>query len=180
MSSNRERALRAAVELLGTQGLRALTHARVDALAELPRGSTSNYFRTRAALLNGVLEHMLATELPEVEAALAADTPEELVETMVGVFDFLTGPSWTMTAARLALFTEAAHDEGLRAKLAAGRRVMEARVVPALARLGAPDPKAGTELIAACMEGLLLHRLGRHAELDARGVIERAVRAALA
>lgn len=179
MSSNRERALWAAVELLGTQGLRALTHARVDALADLPRGSTSNYFRTRTALLNGVLEHMLATELPEVEAALAPDTPEEFVEAMVGVFEFLTGPNWTVTAARLALFTEAAHDEGLRVKLAEGRRAMESRVVPALARLGAPDPKAGTELIAACMEGLFLHRLARHADPDARGVIGRAVRAAL-
>ena len=48
------RVLEAAVELLGTEGLRALTHARIDAQAGVPKGSTSNYFRTRAQLLIGV------------------------------------------------------------------------------------------------------------------------------
>jgi DNA-binding transcriptional regulator YbjK len=37
------------LKLLGTEGLRALTHARVDECAGIPKGSTSNYFRTRAA-----------------------------------------------------------------------------------------------------------------------------------
>jgi DNA-binding transcriptional regulator YbjK len=39
------RVLEAAVVLLGTEGLRALAHARVDEQAGLPKGSTSNYFR---------------------------------------------------------------------------------------------------------------------------------------
>ena len=69
VQSNREQALAAAVELLGTEGLRSLTHGRVDERAGLPKGSTSNHFRTRAALLEGVLDWMLDTELPEVGAA---------------------------------------------------------------------------------------------------------------
>ena len=40
----------------GTAGLRALTHNRVDERAALPRGSTSNYFRTREALILGIVE----------------------------------------------------------------------------------------------------------------------------
>ena len=54
MSATRERSLAAAASLVGTQGTRALTHARVDAEAGLPRGSTSNHFRTRASLLAGL------------------------------------------------------------------------------------------------------------------------------
>ena len=54
MTSTRTRALDAAIELLGTKGLRALTHARIDERAGIPRGSTSNYFRTRAQLVTGV------------------------------------------------------------------------------------------------------------------------------
>ena len=64
----------------GTEGLRSLTHVRVDERAGLPKGSTSNHFRTRAALLEGVLEWMLDTELPEVGAATAPETVDELVE----------------------------------------------------------------------------------------------------
>ena len=52
MPDRRTTLLDAALELVGTQGMRGLTHRAVDAAADLPPGSTSNYFRTRAALLN--------------------------------------------------------------------------------------------------------------------------------
>ena len=41
---------------MGTQGLRALAHTRVDERAGLPKGSTSNYFRTDQALLSGIVD----------------------------------------------------------------------------------------------------------------------------
>lgn len=179
MPSNRERALAAAVELLGTEGLRSLTHVRVDERAGLPKGSTSNHFRTRAALLDGVLGWMLDTELPEVGAATAPETVDDLVEALVGLYGFMTGPNRTVTAARMVLFMEAAHDPALRDRLARGRAAMEARLLPALARLGAPDPQLATDALAACFEGLFLHDIGRHAQIDARPVLELVVRAAL-
>ena len=43
MTPTKVRVLEAAVELLGTEGLRSLTHARVDERAGLPKGSTSNF-----------------------------------------------------------------------------------------------------------------------------------------
>ena len=45
-----------AVDLLGEQGVRAVTHRAVDAAAGLPVGATSNLFRTREALFS-ILEH---------------------------------------------------------------------------------------------------------------------------
>ena len=50
-ATTRERALEAAVDVLGTDGVRALSHARVDERAGLPPGSTSNWFPIRRALL---------------------------------------------------------------------------------------------------------------------------------
>ena len=179
MPSNRERALAAAIELLGTEGLRSLTHVRVDERAGLPKGSTSNHFRTRAALLEGVVAWMVDRELPEVGAAAAPETVEELVEALVGLFEFMMGPNRTVTAARMVLFMEAAHDPALRAALARGRGAMEAALLPALARLGAPDPQLATDALAACFEGLFLHDLGRHARVDARPVLDLVVRAAV-
>ena len=63
MTPTKLRVLEAAVEPLGTEGLRALTHASVDEQAGLPRGSTSNYFRTRAQLVAGVGNWITEREL---------------------------------------------------------------------------------------------------------------------
>ena len=180
MASNRERALEAAVTLLGTEGLRALTHARVDDRAGLPRGSTSNSFRTRAALLAGVVEWMVAQERPAVDTAVLPASPEEFIDGLCRLFDHLTGPGRVLTTARLVLYLEASRDPALREALAQGRRAMERAILPALARLGAADPQLAAGALAVCFEGLFLHRIARHADLDPRPVIELVVRAALA
>jgi hypothetical protein len=62
------------------------------------------------------------------------------------------------TAARLALFTEAGHDEELQR---------------------APDPERALQMTAACFEGPFLHAIGPYADIDAPRVIHRAVRAAM-
>jgi len=51
-----------AISLLGDRGVRAVTHRAVDAQAGLPVGSTSNHFRTRDALFDGVAERFSARE----------------------------------------------------------------------------------------------------------------------
>jgi DNA-binding transcriptional regulator YbjK len=48
MAATRERALEAAVELLGTEGVRALSHARVDA-----RGARGSFRPSRAMTVQG-------------------------------------------------------------------------------------------------------------------------------
>ena len=100
-------ALDAAIELLGTEGLRALTHARVDSRAGLPKGSTSNYFRTRAALLTGVADRILEREVPQVEpATFSPATADDLVDALCRLFEYLTGTNRIVTTARLVLFLE--------------------------------------------------------------------------
>ena len=179
MTSNRERALRAAIELLGTEGLRAMTHARVDDRAGLPKGSTSNHFRTRAALLGGVVEWMVHQETPAVDTALRPRTAAEFVDELCRLFEFMTGPNRTMTAARLVLWLEAGHDATLRQALLRGRAAMADRVVPALARLGARDPQVAADALAACIEGLFMDRIARHRDTDPRPVFDVVVRGAL-
>jgi len=176
---NRERSLRAAVELLGTGGIRALTHGRVDATAGLPMGSTSNHFRTRAALLDGVLAWMLDQQLTEVGPALDVGTAEELVDALTALFAQMTGPDRTVTGARMVLIVEAAHDPDLRAALATGRRTIIDALGPTLERLGVRDPQLAGQALAAGMQGLFLQELAGIDELDPRPVIDLVVRAAL-
>ena len=104
VASTKVRALDAAIELLGTEGLRALTHVRVDLRAGLPKGSTSNYFRTRAALLTGVVDRILERELPLVGATFTPTSADDLVEALCGLFAYLTDrtasrrlPGWSFS-----------------------------------------------------------------------------------
>ena len=138
--NNRQRVLDAAIDLLGREGVRALTHLRIDQRAGLPKGTASNYFRTRASLLKGVVDTMVASELPAVAHAFMPATVDDLVDEMVNLFDFMTGPNRVLTSARLAMIVEASHDEELRSTLATGREVMERTVVPAFAALGPRTP----------------------------------------
>lgn len=178
-TSNRDRALTAAIDLLGTEGLRALTHARVDDRAGLPKGSTSNYFRTRTALLDGVADWMLRREVPEVEAALRPESADDLVDELCQLYDFMTGPNAVTTTARTVLWMESAANERLRRALLNGRAVMMAMLVPALARLGARDPVAAADALGACFQGLFLQRFARAEEIDPRPLLEIIVRGAL-
>lgn len=175
MATNRDRAITAAIDLLAEEGIRSLTHLRVDERARLPRGSTSNAFRTREALLLGVCDHILHAELPAVAEAFAARTVDELVASLVGVFEELVGPRRASTAARMALFVEAGHDEKIRAVLTHGRATIEAAVLPSLVALRAPDPDLAVQVIAAFFEGLFLHVIGRRAEVDHVTLIRAAV-----
>lgn len=179
MTSTRIRALDAAIELLGTEGLRSLTHGRVDERAELPKGSTSNHFRTRAALLSGVVDWIVQREMADFGTTFSPTSADELVDGLCGLLDFITQHNRTLTTARLVLFMEASHDPVLREAISAGRAAMESWFVPMLAALGASEPKVAGEALAACLEGITLHRIARHDQTDPRPILEMLVRAAL-
>jgi AcrR family transcriptional regulator len=179
MAGNRERSLRAAVTLLGSGGIRALTHGRVDEAAGLPKGSTSNHFRTRAALLEGVLAWMLDLQLSEVRPSQDVATVDDLVDLLADLFAHMTGPDRAVTAARMVLIVEAAHDDDLRSAMSTGRRTVIDALGPALERLGCPDPALAGRALAACMQGLFLAELSGIETVDARPVIELVVRGAI-
>ncbi|MET9229228.1 TetR/AcrR family transcriptional regulator [Lentzea sp. NPDC003310] len=180
MTSNRERVLAAAVELLGTEGLRGLTHARVDDRAGLPKGSTSNYFRSRAALLDGVADWMMRQETPTIEATLKPSSPEDLVDELCRLYEFMTGPNVVTVKARMVLWVEAATNPQVRRALLRGRATMSAMLVPAVASLGVRDPLAVSDAIGMCAQGLFLQQFARDEPIDPRPLLEVIVRGALA
>jgi hypothetical protein len=67
------RAADAAIAVLAEHGARGLTHRAVDRAAGLPPGTTSNYARTRGALLRLTLARI--AELDAAEGAAGADGP---------------------------------------------------------------------------------------------------------
>ena len=178
-AATRERALEAAVELLGAKGVRALSHARVDEQAGLPPGSTSNWFRTRRALLVGVVDRLAERERADFDpAAMPAVTGlDGLIEGLCAMAELQTGRFAARTRARYALFLELTDDPELGEPLRRQRREFERWTEGILIAVGITDPVPATRALMALADGLLLHRLTVDRELDMRPAIERAVRA---
>lgn len=61
----------AAIEILGTRGIHQLSHRAVDEATGLPAGTTSNYFRSRDALLDAVAQRIVDLNLAEMAASVA-------------------------------------------------------------------------------------------------------------
>jgi DNA-binding transcriptional regulator YbjK len=178
VASTKDRALRAAVEEVGDHGIRALTHARVDARAGLPKGSTSNWFRTRAALLAGVIEH-LAVEERAIAPTRDVSTPDALVELVCTLIETASGPQAARTRVRLALSLEAAHNPDLLGPLQVQRATFVEWTADLLTQVGARHPQQAARTLLACGNGLLFHKLTVEPGAEVRPVIERCVQACL-
>lgn len=182
MSTIKERALDAAVRLAGSQGLHAMTHGRVDAAAGLPKGSTSNYFRTRTALLAGVIAHIAEGERADLAPAAsgAITSVDEFVDAFTAVILLLTGPSADRTRARYALFLELSSDPEQAAPLLAQRAVFAGLARSILTTLGAEHPDVAAQAFMAFGDGLILHRLTVDPHAEVRTSVGIAVRGCLA
>lgn len=175
----RERGLEAAVELLGAEGVRALTHARVDERAGLPPGSTSNWFRTRRALLGGIVDWIAERERADLKPAAMPTISgvDELIEGLCAMAELQAGPFAARTRARYALFLELADDPELGEPLRRQRHEFERWTEKIMIAVGIADPVPATRALMALGDGLLLHRITVDPGLDMRPAIERTVRA---
>lgn len=178
-SALRVRALEAGLRLVGEQGLRALTHARVDAEAGLPRGSTSNYFRTRRALLDGLVGYLADLERQDFADVPPPRARSEVEASFLAMLQAQVGPFRHRTIARYTLFVDAAHDEQLLTPLLVNRRGFEEWASGILETLGARSPLEATAFFMAALDGLLLHRLTVDPGLDLGPHLARALDAAL-
>ncbi|MGC7100266.1 TetR/AcrR family transcriptional regulator [Amycolatopsis lurida] len=155
--SRRDEVVEAATTVLGTQGARGLTHRAVDAEAGLPAGTTSNHFRTRGALLAGVL-----AGLAERDFTVATELAEDgLAEGAARFARHMAGPDRVATLARYALFLEAAWDPQLRVQLDVTGARATAPLRALLIAAGSADPDLHAKILLDHIEGMVLHELTR-------------------
>lgn len=182
MPSRREALLDAAITVLGTGGARALTHRAVDQAAGVPPGSTSNHFRTRHALLAGIAARLVERDhedLSRLGVFPAASTLDELVRITQAWIDHALGPDRTRTAARYALFLEAADDASLQGPLRQARGALVDWVADVLSRLS-DDPQRDAPLLMDWVDGVVLHQLAMpRPDFDPRPGVEHLARALL-
>ncbi|MEV6815947.1 TetR family transcriptional regulator [Micromonospora sp. NPDC051296] len=162
MDARQRQLLDAAITVLGSRGTRHLTHRAVDDQAGLPTGSTSNRYRTREALLAGVLTRILDLETSgwhQLAGNLHHIDPDTFTTTLGVLVHHLATTGRTLTLARLAIFAEAAHQPALQQQIAHGQRDLAAWATPLLAALGARHPATALRLLLALVDGLLNNQL---------------------
>lgn len=163
MADRRRVLLDAAISVLGNRGLRQLTHRTVDAEAGLPTGATSNVFRTREALVEGVLGRLQELEKAAWQAIAGATRPasEREFTALLGrmAHDLATGEGRVLTLARHAIFLEAALSPALQQGIARNKAALEEWGAPWVAGIGSEDPVGDFWALLSTLDGLLAHQL---------------------
>ncbi|MBR7838558.1 TetR family transcriptional regulator [Actinospica durhamensis] len=109
-----------AIGVLAEAGGRGLTHRAVDAAAEVPDGTTKNYFPSRDALLRAVAERIVELYQAAARRAAAGATPtsrEALIAMLRGLLEDVAGPGRPRLQAYLELQAEATRRPWLAAVL---------------------------------------------------------------
>jgi DNA-binding transcriptional regulator YbjK len=116
----RQQILDTAIDILCDDGVGGLTHRSVDGRAGVPSGTTSNYFRTRQALLEATAERTVALHWQRVEALkanlgpLSRDAVKALMIRMLEPDEAMR----RFTLARFELFMESTRRAELRPLMA--------------------------------------------------------------
>ena len=177
----------AAIAVLAEQGARGLTHRAVDAEAGLPPGTTSNYARTRAALLTLALIRIAELEAADAVEAGAAELSEPgysrsgisgsgvsgsgvpgtgvsavgLAGLLATVLDrWINNPgARRRVVARFELALEATRRPGLRAFYDEMGLGIRVETARLLAASGSADPERDAWTLIAWMEGTVFYAL---------------------
>jgi DNA-binding transcriptional regulator YbjK len=153
---------RTALHVLATAGARGLTHRAVDTAAAVPVGSTSYYFRTRAALLSACLDVLVAQDHEDLDVmtplVTAADT-DAMASAIAGLLERWLTTGRERHVARYELSLEALRRPDLAAVLHSGGMTIRLRVADVLAGLGTDDPIARAHWLVAALDGILFDRL---------------------
>ncbi|MEV6856024.1 TetR/AcrR family transcriptional regulator [Streptomyces microflavus] len=116
----RDRLRDAAIAVLAEEGGRGLTHRAVDRAAQVPDGTTKNYFPTRDAVLRAVAERCLEQYLALTAQLAAGPGPadrEGLTALFRTLLENVAGPGRPRLLACLELQAEAARRPWLSALL---------------------------------------------------------------
>ena len=154
--------LDAAIETIATAGMRGLTHRAVDDAAGVPRGSTSNHYRSRDALLAGVAARFAEREQAAFEAIARTHvvaTPADLGRTIGRFAVASTGENRSLTLARYSLLVEAALHPTLQQTIREGGAAVNAWAIQWLHAVRSPHPERDWVVLANFVTGLVLHEL---------------------
>lgn len=173
----RERLLAAAVELIPERGWTAVSTRVLAERAGVTPSVVHYHFPSLRALLNEAAIGVMRQALAEVDSVLtAAPTPTDLVDSMVGSTEQYSGTD-SLSLLSVEAYLAAGRDPQLREEIAALVEQFRQRIAQRLDGHGVPETAATAAVVAAAIDGLLLHRgLGARPDVAAvAGVLRRLV-----
>lgn len=148
----------AALRLLAERGMRGLTHRAVDEAAGLPQGSTSNYARTRQALLEAAVRRQAEREaavLTPHEMPVPDGSTEGLVDALAPALHRHLTRHRELLVSRYELALEATRRPELREFYDATGNQFRAPLNALMAAAGSPEPERHALSLLAWCEGLM-------------------------
>ncbi|WP_121257865.1 TetR/AcrR family transcriptional regulator [Nocardioides ferulae] len=162
-NEERRRALAdAGLTVLAREGSRGLTHRAVDSTAGVPPGTCSNYFRSRAALLEGLTRRIyerLAPDPADLERLAGRAPDRDLFADYVRDIVRRLTTEREVTLALFELRLEAARRPEVAAILAEQQRAGFRADVEFNESAGLPGGAAEIALFHYALDGLVLDRL---------------------
>jgi TetR/AcrR family transcriptional regulator, regulator of biofilm formation and stress response len=184
----RRRILEAAAEIVGREGIGAVTHRAVAAEAEVPLAATTYYFSSKEALLEQALTLSMQIDLDELDvlARTMMETPASLETFARSIAAFLAGQlrqRRTTVIAQYELTLEAARRTALQSAARASAEAYFNVFKVMLEKLGAVSPADDARLVVCALDGIVLDQLAvprSHADLDElTGQVQRLIGALL-
>jgi DNA-binding transcriptional regulator YbjK len=154
--------INAAVQIIATRGLGAVTHRAVAREAKVPLAATTYYFASKEEILREALESLSAAEVERLERLaedIAGLAPEEAG---VALYNALVPDPQDAPRAWLAqfeIYLEAARNPALRPAVEQRRAAFVKLAETALRAAGAPEPEKRAELGVAGLNGILFDRI---------------------
>jgi len=180
----REKIIAAALHIVGTDGIPALTNRSIAARAQVSLGSITYHFPTQSDLLRSALTDFVAGETARImeisqeyrDKGLSIAGAAELTDQVVKDLAF--------SAERIApfeLFIQAGRDPSLREAAAECFAAYDELTVTLLSVLGVPDPESVVPTVVAIIAGFQLRRLSTgNSEQDITGALMLLLRGAVA
>lgn len=151
----------AAIDVIATRGIRALTHRALDTALDLPGGSASYYFRTKRALIEAIADRITTRSRDDFTAAELAPSapidPEATAQAIASWLDRLLVERRNHLVVRHALIIELLGDPELHRWLAHSLFSTE-RARDLFHTLNFPDPDTAAADFIAVLEGVVFDR----------------------
>lgn len=179
-----------AIGLLAEAGARGLTHRAVDVAADVPPGTTSRYFRTREALLRGVVDRSLeslSATLRGLGKVRPPVGPDGLVEALAEVVREAVTVERARSAAMGELFLESRRRPDLDERLGAARRALRERLSAVAETAGVRLSESDSVVLLTVLTGIVFTSVtspsdppGKVLDVDVETLVRRAVAGLLA
>ena len=165
--ANRERILRAALDIISRKGVDKVTHRAVAGIAGVSPGTTTYHFATREDLVRDAFSLYIddyQKSLVETLTARPVQTREDFVR-FLGGMTTLSPEQSGLEAIEYEMVLFAGRDETMRMRVAAWSRTLESWLSDPLERLGASRPLEAARMLVALSRGSEFEVLSRSQEI---------------